>query len=51
VRRLERDASLRRRLGQAGRDLVVRRYAWDAVGRKLDEAYRLAAGVGAATRG
>jgi glycosyltransferase involved in cell wall biosynthesis len=44
VRRLERDAALRRRLGEAGRDLVVRRYAWGTVGRKLDAAYGLAAG-------
>jgi len=40
IRRLEGDAPLRKRLGQAARDLVVGRYAWDAIGRKLDGAYR-----------
>ena len=44
VRLLERDAELRRRLGAAGRALVERRYAWDAIGRTLDDVYRAAAG-------
>jgi glycosyltransferase involved in cell wall biosynthesis len=39
VGRLERDPSLRRRLGRAGRELVVRRYAWEVIGEKLERAY------------
>ena len=45
IRRLEGDAPLRKRLGQAARDLVVERYAWDVIGRKLDGAYRQAARI------
>ena len=39
VSRLERDVTLRRRLARAGRELVVRRYAWDVIGEKLERAY------------
>jgi len=42
VRRLESDPALRRRLGTAGRTVVVERYSWAVIGRKLDAAYQLA---------
>jgi glycosyltransferase involved in cell wall biosynthesis len=41
IRRLEHDPILRYRLAHAGRDLVVRRYAWEVIGEKLERAYRL----------
>ncbi len=43
IRRLESDAALRRRLGEAGRALVAREYDWSVVGRQLDTAYAEAA--------
>jgi sugar transferase (PEP-CTERM/EpsH1 system associated) len=45
IGRLEEDAELGRRLAAAGRDLAVRRYSWDVIGRRLDEAYRTAVSV------
>jgi glycosyltransferase involved in cell wall biosynthesis len=36
IRRLEADAELRQRIGTAGRCLVVDRYDWRVIGRKLD---------------
>lgn len=45
IRRLEADGALRRRIGQAGRELVVARYAWDSIGRRLAAAYGAAAGA------
>lgn len=33
------DASLARKMGQAGREFVLRKYTWDEVGRRLDEIY------------
>lgn len=39
IRRLEGDASLRRKLATEGRELVERRYAWKAIGEDLDRAY------------
>ncbi|MBI4500749.1 MAG: glycosyltransferase [Gemmatimonadetes bacterium] len=39
IRRLENDSALCERLTNAGRELVVRRYAWDVIGEKLDRAY------------
>ena len=39
IRRLEADSALRRRLGDAGRDIVARRYAWPRVAESLEEAY------------
>jgi polysaccharide biosynthesis protein PslH len=42
IRRLENDSALRKRLAAAGREFVVRRYAWEVIGEKLDRAYRLA---------
>lgn len=40
IREIENDPSLGRRLGAAGRELAVRRYSWDVIGRRLDDAYR-----------
>jgi len=45
IRRLEGDASLRCRLGAAGRELVERRYSWDVIGRRLEAAYQTAVGL------
>lgn len=42
IRRLESDPALRRRLAESGRKFVMRRYAWDVIGEKLDQAYRFA---------
>jgi glycosyltransferase involved in cell wall biosynthesis len=39
IRRLEADPSLRQRLGEAGRALVVRRYSWPRIAESLEEAY------------
>jgi glycosyltransferase involved in cell wall biosynthesis len=39
ISRLENDPELRRRLAAAGRDLVVKRYAWTVIGEKLQRAY------------
>jgi glycosyltransferase involved in cell wall biosynthesis len=39
IRRLESDPGLRRRLGDAGRELVTRRYSWSRVAESLEEAY------------
>ena len=41
IRRLERDGGLRDRLARAGRQLVESRFSWDAIGSKLEAAYRL----------
>ncbi|RIK93448.1 MAG: hypothetical protein DCC71_24025, partial [Proteobacteria bacterium] len=43
VRRLESDAALRRRLAEAGRRLVARRFDWSVIGRALVAAHRDAA--------
>lgn len=40
------DASLRRRLGEAGRATVERLYSWDRVGREMIETYRSVANAG-----
>ena len=40
ILRLSRDAGLRRRLGERGRETVRRRYSWDAVGRQYLACYR-----------
>ena len=42
IRRVEADPHLRRRLGQSGRELVERQYAWNVIGVELDQAYRTA---------
>lgn len=42
IRRLEDDASLRRRLGHTGRQFVEQRFAWEVVGENLERAYRRA---------
>ena len=39
VRRLAADPALRHRLGEAGRALVVRRYAWPCIAESLEQAY------------
>ncbi|HET7188416.1 MAG TPA: glycosyltransferase, partial [Gemmatimonadaceae bacterium] len=39
IERLERDQALQRRLGEAGRSLVVERYDWTRIGRQLDDAF------------
>jgi glycosyltransferase involved in cell wall biosynthesis len=39
IRRLEADPALRRRLGDAGRDFVARRYSWPRVAESLEDAY------------
>jgi glycosyltransferase involved in cell wall biosynthesis len=46
IRRLEADPELRRRLGEAGRDFVVRRYSWRGIAELLDRAYADAACAG-----
>ena len=46
IRRLERDADLRRCLGRQGRSQVERYYSWRAIGKKLERAYRAAASDG-----
>jgi glycosyltransferase involved in cell wall biosynthesis len=51
ITRLENDPALRQRLAGAGRDLVVRRYAWDVIGEKLERAYARCATAPAALRG
>ena len=38
IERLEQDQALQRRLGEAGRSLVVERYDWNRIGRQLDDA-------------
>ena len=48
---LLRDAAARRRMGAAGRELVLRRYTWDACAASYDAIYsQLAARYGSATR-
>lgn len=42
IRRLEADASLRRSLAEAGRELVEERFAWAAIGAHLESAYQSA---------
>lgn len=42
IRRLEEHPSLRVRLAEAGRDLVVDRYSWDVIGRNLEHAFQKA---------
>ncbi len=44
IERLEASPALRQSLGEAGRRVVVERYDWSVVGRKLDHAYERAAG-------
>jgi glycosyltransferase involved in cell wall biosynthesis len=39
IRRLENDADLRRRMGDAGRALVVERYSWRRIAESLEDAY------------
>jgi polysaccharide biosynthesis protein PslH len=39
VRRLETDPALRRRLGEAGRALVVQQYSWPRIAESLEQAY------------
>jgi glycosyltransferase involved in cell wall biosynthesis len=49
IDRLERSSALRQSLGAAGRQLVVDRYDWRAIGRQLDAAYaRARAGASSA---
>ncbi|HVW85616.1 MAG TPA: glycosyltransferase family 4 protein [Bryobacteraceae bacterium] len=45
VRRLYEDDSQWRKLSSAGRELAVSRYAWPAIGRDLQEAYRETLGI------
>jgi glycosyltransferase involved in cell wall biosynthesis len=40
VERLRRDPDLRRRLGTSGRHYVERRYSWDAVLTRMEDALR-----------
>lgn len=43
IRRLGAEPELRARLGQAGRELVLREYRWEVIGSRLDTAYVAAA--------
>lgn len=46
IRRIETEPELGRRLARAGRELVEQRYAWDVIGRKLEQAYQEASQSG-----
>jgi glycosyltransferase involved in cell wall biosynthesis len=46
IRRLEADAELRARLGDAGRAFVVQRYSWRGIADSLEQAYANAARAG-----
>lgn len=45
IGRLASDSDLRRRLARNGRNFVVENYAWEAIGKDLDRAYRRAVEV------